>query len=98
MKEGYRQVRTADLHVGDIVIMERRHFDYKSGRPVESEYFRAVVGEHMTVAGPALHLKADPSFEWPQIPPWQLGWIYAGNNELEQMWREERDDENKRGM
>ena len=87
--EGYRRVNTSDLHVGDVVIVERKHFDYKSGAPRPSDYFRAIVGQHRTVAGEAFRLTGEPDWEFPQIPPWAMGWIYAGNGAMEQMWMRE---------
>ena len=91
MIDGYTTVNASDLSVGDVVIVERKHFDYKTGRPVESEYFRSIVGEHRTVAGMAKHLVSEPTVEWPAIPQWQGRWVYAGNNGMTQMWRRQSD-------
>lgn len=87
--EGYRRVRTAELNVGDVVIVERKHFDYKTGAPQPSDYFRTIVGKHRTVSGEMFHLTSEPDWEFPQIPLWPSGWIYAGNGMMEQMWMKE---------
>lgn len=91
MIDGYTTVNASDLNVGDVVIVERKHFDYKTGKPVEPEFFRTIVGEHNTVSGPMKHLVSEPSTEWPLIPQWQGRWIYAGNDALTQMWRRNGD-------
>ena len=85
--DGYERVNIPDLHVGDVIIYEQKHFDYKKGFPVESDYYRAVVGEHRTVAGMAFHLTNEPNVEWPQVAPWYSHWIYAENGGTCQMWR-----------
>ena len=85
MLEGYRTATIRDLHVGDVVIVECKHFDYKTGRPLEPDYYRTIVGEHQTVTGMAFDLTPDPTFDFPHIPSWQ-GKPYAGNNNLMQMW------------
>lgn len=82
----YERVNSSDLNIGDIVIVESKHFD-KAGHPEDSEYFRTVAGEHMTVSGMMKHLTSEPDFTFPLIPPWQMGWIYAGNYMTMQMWR-----------
>ena len=82
----YEMVGIRDLAVGDVVIVESKHYD-KTGRPQDSEYFRTVVGEHRTVSGMMKHLTSEPDFTFPMIPPWQMGWIYAGNDAYTQMWR-----------
>ena len=87
--DGYRRVNTSDLKIGDIVIVERRHFAWGTGKPLPSEYFRAIVGKHRTVAGDAFHLTSEPNWQFPEIPPWAMGWIYAGNGAMEQMWMKE---------
>ena len=84
--EGYKSVRTTELNDGDEVIVERRRFQ-PNGTPGASLYYRAVAKPHGTVAGPTMILVAEPSIEWPEIAPWALGWIYAGNTGTEQMWR-----------
>ena len=84
--EGYKTVRAIDLHVGDIVIYERKHFDYKKGFPLESTFYRTIVGEHKTVSGMMFHLVNEPNLEFPQIAPWQGRWTYAENGEIWQMW------------
>ena len=91
MIDGYTTVNASDLSVGDVVIVEQKHFDYKTGRPVESEFFRAIVGEHSTVSGRMKHLVSEPTLEWPSIPQWQGLWTYAGNNAVTQMWRRKSD-------
>ena len=67
--------------------MERRHYDYKTGAPMESSYYRTVAEEHESYTGPVIHLRNEPTFEFPEIAPWQGGWIYPANGALEQMWR-----------
>ena len=86
-EEGWEPVGSNDLHVGDEVVVERRHFEFKKGYPIESTYYRTIVGEHRLVGGMAFRLTSAPSFEFPDIPKWQQGWCYAGNGELCQMWR-----------
>ena len=90
--EGYRNVKSPELNDGQEVIVEIRHWDYKTGAPVESDYYRTIVGHHRTVAGMMAHLVAEPTVEWPQIPPWQSRWIYAGNDGQMQMWVKEESD------
>lgn len=85
--EGYEAVIESDLRIGDEVILERRRFEYKTGAPVDSEYFRAIVGEHNTVAGPRKHLVNEPTVAFPLIAPWGARWTYAGNSETQQMWK-----------
>lgn len=82
----YEMVGIRDLAVGDVVIVESKHYD-KTGRPADSDYYRTIVGEHMTVSGVMKHLTSDPDSTFLSIPPWQMGWIYAGNNAYMQMWR-----------
>ena len=82
----YERVGIRDLAVGDVVIVESKHYD-KTGRPADSDYYRTIVGEHMTVSGMMKHLTSDPDSTLLSIPPWQMGWIYAGNNAYMQMWR-----------
>lgn len=82
----YQMVSIHDLNIGDVVIVESKHFD-RSGIPTDSEYFRTVVGEHSTVSGMMKHLTSEPDATFLCIPPWQMGWIYAGNDSYMQMWR-----------
>ncbi len=82
----YEMVSIHDINVGDVVIVESKHFD-RTGRPTDSEYFRTVVGEHMTVSGMMKHLTSEPDATFLNIPLWQGRWIYAGNNAYMQMWR-----------
>ena len=90
--EGYRSVNGTELVDGQEVIVEFRHWDYKTGAPVESDFYRTVVGHHRTSAGIMAHLVPEPTVEWPQIPQWQGRWIYAGNNVQMQMWVKEESD------
>ena len=83
---GWKIVTADQLNVGDEVIMERRHIDHR-GYPAPSDYYRMVVGEHRTVAGPRKHLTADPNVEFPHIPAWGMNWVYASNDMMTQMWR-----------
>lgn len=87
--ENYEPVKTSDLAVGDVVIVERKKWDYDTGRPVPSDFFRAIVGERATVSGPQKYLTNEPSAEWPAFAPW-LWKLYAYNDSNHQMWREKR--------
>lgn len=89
MMEGYRQISCPDLKDGMVVIYERKHFEPKKGTPMDSDYYRTIVGHHRTVGGDAFHLTAEPNWEWPSIPPWQGSWIYAVNGGMCQMWAKE---------
>ena len=86
-EEGWELVNESQLRVMDEVVVERKHFDYKSGYPVGSSYYRAIVGEHKTVAGPRKHLTNEPNVEFPEVAPWYGRRIYAGNDGVTQMWR-----------
>lgn len=70
---------------GTEVIVERKNWD-KMGYPVESDFYRAIIGHHMTVAGLMADMTPEPNFEFPNIPPWQ-GKIYAGNSNTMRLWR-----------
>lgn len=95
MKDGYERVMASDLHMGDEVILEVKHFEYKTGRPLPSTYYRTVVDGHKTVAGWAFDLVSDPNWEYPEIPSWCTDRIYAQNGGVQQMWRRiPRDAEN----
>lgn len=85
MIDGYRPVNHSDLEDGMEVILEIKHWDLK-GHRIASDFFRTIVGHHMTVSGRAWHLVSSPVIDWPQIPIWQLGWVYAGNDGHKQMW------------
>lgn len=69
---------------GTEVIVERKNWN-KSGYPMESDFYRAIIGHHMTVGGLMADMTAEPNFEFPKIPPWQ-GRIYAENNTVFQLW------------
>lgn len=89
MNDNYIELRNPNsVPIGTVVILERKHFDYKTGRPVESSYYRTIMGEHHTVGGMLRTLHREPNWEWPEIPPWQGSWIYAGNDGTTQMWVE----------
>jgi len=85
--EEYTRVDANNLKVGDIVIVEHIRFDYDTGTPVDSIYYRAVVGEHMTVGGPMFRLINEPDLSFPNIATWSCGYIYAGNSGTCQMWK-----------
>lgn len=72
-------VQVYEVPVGTVLIREEYHWDKKTGAPADSTYIRVRVGEHRTVSGTMKHVEAEPSFEWPNIPPWR--WIYPGPNE-----------------
>lgn len=82
----YEMVGIRDLAVGDVVIVQSKHYD-KTGRPADSDYYRTIVGEHPTVSGMMKHLTIELDLTFLSIPPWQMGWIYAGNDAYTQMWR-----------
>ena len=84
--EGYRRVNANELVDGQEVIVETKHYEYKRGYPVESTYYRAIVGHHKTVSGVMAHLTNEPNVEWPSFAPWQGRWIYAGNDAVTTMW------------
>ena len=88
--EDYEPVSISDLHVGDEIIMERKRFDYKKGFPIESVYYRTIVGRHKTVGGMMFDLTNEPNLEFPDFAPWYSKWIYAGNSGVDQMWRKKR--------
>jgi hypothetical protein len=77
-----------DINIGDVVIVESIHYN-KTGRRTDSEYYRTVAGEHPTVSGMAKHLTSEPDATFLNIPPWQMGWIYAGNDAYMQKFRNE---------
>lgn len=85
--EGFEMVNESELHVMDEVIVESKHFDYKTGYPVQSDFYRTIAGTHMTVSGERFHLASEPNMEFPSFPHWQGRWIYAGNDMMTQMWR-----------
>lgn len=93
--EGYRPIGYTDLHVGDEVIVEHLRWDYKTGYPVDSIFYRAIVDQHRTVGGMAFDLVSVPNVYWPEIPPWMTGKIYAGNDANTQMWMKEEANENQ---
>ena len=74
-----------NLADGTEVIVERRNWD-KNGYPIESDFYRAIIGHHMTVSGLMADMTAEPNFEFPNIPQWQ-GRIYAENNNVFQLWK-----------
>ena len=86
-EEGWEAVGVSDLNIGDEIILECRHYEYKTGYPIESTYYRTIVGEHRTVSGMMKHIANEPTYEFPNIAPWNGRWIYAGNSATEQMWR-----------
>lgn len=72
---------------GTEVIVERRNWD-KNSYPIESDFYRAIIGHHMTVSGLMADMTAEPNFEFPKIVPWQ-GKIYAQNSGTMQLWIKE---------
>lgn len=88
--EQYEQVHEGRIHVGDIVIVERLRFDFKTGAPVDSEYYRAVIGQHNTVSGPRYHMTNEPDAEFPAFAPWSGRWIYATADSVTNIWRKNR--------
>lgn len=87
---GYIPIQSKDINNltdGTEVIVERKNWN-KSGYPMESDFYRAIIGHHMTVAGLMADMTAEPNFEFPLIAPWQ-GRIYAQNNGMMQLWIKE---------
>lgn len=74
-----------NLADGTEVIVERKNWD-KNGYPIESDFYRAIIGHHMTVAGLMADMTAEPNFEFPSIPSWQ-GKIYAQNSGCMRLWK-----------
>ena len=88
---GYRMLESTEiknLQDGAEVIVERKHWEYKTGKPKESTFYRAVAGHHMTCAGIAVDLEAEPNLLFPEFPSWQ-GKIYAENSGITQLWIKE---------
>ena len=87
---GYIPIQSRDINSladGTEVIVERKNWD-KNGYPMGSDFYRAIIGHHMTVAGLMADMTAEPNFEFPKIPPWQ-GKIYAQNSNCTQLWKRE---------
>ena len=87
MMAGYIPIQSKDINSlpdGTEVIVERKNWN-KSGYPMESDFYPAIIGHHMTVSGLIADMTAEPNFEFPKIPPWQ-GRIYAQNNGMMQLW------------
>lgn len=88
---GYRPLESheiQDLSDGTEVIVEMRHWEYKHGYPLESSYYRAIIGHHMTCAGVMADMIAEPDIFFPEFPSWQ-GRIYAQNDNVMQLWIKE---------
>ena len=88
MMANYIPIQSQDINKltdGTEVIVERKHWD-KRGYPMESDFYRAIIGHHMTVSGLMADMTAEPNFEFPKIPPWQ-GKIYAQNSNCMQLWK-----------
>lgn len=83
----YEPITGADLEDGQEIIYEQKRWHRQKGYPVESTFYRTIVGHHRTVSGDMFHLVPEPDLNFPNIPPWQGGWIYAGNGHDHQMWR-----------
>ena len=84
----YIPIQSRDINSladGTEVIVECRHWD-RNGYPMESDFYRAIIGHHMTVSGLMADMTAEPNFEFPIIPPWQ-GKIYAQNSNVMQLWK-----------
>lgn len=69
---------THDIQDGSEVIVERKHFEYKTGYPLPSTFYRTIVQTMKTAHGPKKILVPKPDLDFPEIPVWQLGWIFAG--------------------
>lgn len=79
--ELYEEVRLNDQPEGTVLICERLLYDYKRGFPVESKFYRVTVGKR----GRRKVAESNPDINWPEIPPWQLGWVDAGS--MFRWWR-----------
>ena len=78
------------LPPGTVVIAERFYLD-EHYRVKDTRYFRARVEEHKSVGGPYNALRSECDWEWPDVPPWQMGWIVAGYYENMDFWMIEED-------
>lgn len=87
--EGFRTVQLSDIRPGDEIIVECKRWNYRDGVPRPSVFIRTKAYSHRTVSGPTIILRAEMSIEFPEVAPWALGWIYAGNDGKHQMWRRE---------
>lgn len=74
------------LRDGDEVIVEQHHFNSVTGQPAPSEWFRTYAGHHKITSGMATDLHSEPNLFFPEVPRWQMSWIYAGNNYMTSMW------------
>ena len=63
---------------GTEVLCRQLHWD-KDSKPTTPTYYRTILGRHMTVSGMMEDLRPEPNADFPETPPWQMGWIYAGN-------------------
>lgn len=87
LDEEYEAVLQVDLHDGDEVVVEKLRYEYKTGRPAASEYYRTVAKQCRRYGTRTYKLYAEPSVEWPSIAPWQLGWIWADTDGNTRFWR-----------
>lgn len=92
--ESYEQINCPQLREGDEIIYQRKYFDYKTGRPAGYDLYRTIAKKAPTVSGLHFKLFSEPNVFFPKIPTWQLPWIWAGNNEIWQMWRKKENAEN----
>lgn len=78
-----QRINMNDISEGDEVIVEVHHWDYKTGAPKESTFYRTYAEWDKY----GYKLRHEPTVDFPLIPKWQLGWIPAGNTKQIQMWR-----------
>lgn len=97
-RENYRQPdgrEIKDLPEGTEVIVERKHWEYKTGAPAPSTFYRSTISGHMTVSGYMRTLHAEPDAYFPELAPWSLGWIYAATDAVTTLWirKDKRNEE-----
>ncbi len=64
------------LPEGTVLIVERLSRDFKTYEIKERHYFRVRTQYRKTVAGQDVAIRSEPDSEWPEIPLWQLQWIW----------------------
>ncbi|MBQ3424777.1 MAG: hypothetical protein IJH38_06240 [Clostridia bacterium] len=70
-------IEAGKLPEGAVLIVSKSWHDQKTWAVTKTEYYRARVKYHKTVAGPEAALHSEPDYDWPSIPTWQQGWIYV---------------------
>ena len=87
-KEEFEQITTIPngLLDGAEVILEQRKFDYKKGFPVQSDFYRCKVETRLRAGSAFRILIPNPDFEFPELPPWQMGWIWSHDRLNSILW------------